>query len=248
MVYIKLIISGSIGEFYQYEKTPYVGIRKGVEVQTDLALSGQFAGEANRLVKRQDSAIRAKVAFARLCLSNFVSTDSSLFCSFTFKTEQDLSSGYRLFNLFAKRMRYSFSPDLRYIAVPEFGSKGTKRLHFHAFFWGLPLELAKTERKDRVIAKIWEYGFVHVELVRDSVKSSYYLAKYLSKNFVDSRFFNRNSYVASRNIRRPVVITEFSTQYANYVYDVDNSLDLVREYDTLYLGRCIYKRFKIDLT
>jgi hypothetical protein len=242
--YTKLIVSGNIIEYYQYEKrtTERGFIRTGLAGHKRQELS-----DNKRLARRQDNDYRAMVAFGRLCSSNFNSSEVAVFCTFTFKTEQTLSNGYRLFNLFTKRLRFRTKLNYRFIAVPEFGTSNTKRLHFHALFWGFDLEQVRREREARYFSKIWKYGFIDMVITDNSEKIGFYLGKYLRKARFDVRLSNHKAYVCSKNIIRPSIYTSFVPLFLEYVYGVDNLvLKYSKQYDTLWLGRCDYKLYNLE--
>lgn len=236
----KIIVYGNNLEHYKYEKT-------SPPRKTDDRKLGRTRdiSEGERQKKRSSNSRNAKVAFGRLCASNFGGVEIAVFGSFTFEESKSISEGYKCFNLFTRRLRKEFGQDIRYIAVPEFGKKNTQRLHFHALFWGLPLEKVKRERKTRYFAKIWGHGFIDLVITDNNPKVGYYLAKYLSKTYEDSRFYTHKSYVASRNIIRPTVYRDFVGLTLHYQYPIEDMLLAEsREYDTMYLGRCVYKKYR----
>ncbi len=242
--YSKLIVSGNNIEHYVYEKrtTERGFIRSGVDVHRRTDTS-----DNKRLARRQDNDYRATVAFGRLCSANFGSGETAVFCTFTFKTGETLSSGYRKFNLFIKRLRFWSPANYRFLAVPEFGTKSSKRLHFHALFWGLNLDQVKRERETRYFANIWKYGFIELVITDNSDKIGFYLAKYLRKARFDIRLSNHKAYVCSKNIIRPSIYTSFVPFYLEHVYGVDNLvLKYSKQYDTLWLGRCDYKLYNLE--
>lgn len=243
-MYTKLIISGNMAEYYQYEKQRNEYVRKGVSVLPSVGVYGRETDDTQRMGRRRDSASRAKVAFGRLCSANFGTDTIAVFVTLSFSKEQTIESGYKLFALFTKRLRTRYGSDIRYLAVPEFGNRNTKRLHFHALFFGLPVESLKRERETRDFAKVWGYGFVDVVVTNNDSKIGFYLAKYLSKAYKDPRLLNHCSYVASRNIRRPVVHVDYSSLYFSYlIQGVDNSLVRSVVYDTIWLGQCKYEQY-----
>lgn len=66
---------------------------------------------------------------------------------------------------------------LRYYGTSEYGTKLTKRPHYHIIIWNLHPQISqKLERQ-----KIWTKGFADVKPLDKSVKSFYYLTKYLYK-------------------------------------------------------------------
>jgi len=83
-----------------------------------------------------------------------------------------------------------------------------------------------------------------------------YLAKYFSKNIHDDRLLGQKLYVCSRNVYRPTVFSNttyfdaWGTQKEGWNMENiepyilgDKSIDKVVEFDTLNLGRCVYKLY-----
>lgn len=242
-MYNKLIISGDMIESFKYEKLPFA-----VQYPNEMSRlrKNRKPTENEQRTRRRDNAVRAKVAFGRLCATNFSSTEVAVFATLTFAQEKSIGDGYSLFAIFTKRLRRYYGSHVRYIAVPEFGTKKTKRLHFHALFWGLPLEQVKRERETRDFANCWQYGFVELVVTDNDPKVGFYLAKYLSKAYQNEKLFRHKSYITSRNIKRPEVIVNFVSLYEQYIYNlesVDNRLVKSLSYETMHLGRCDYKLY-----
>jgi len=92
----------------------------------------------------------------------------------------------KLLRIFHQNLRYKFGSGFSYIATPEFGTKSTRRLHYHVLYFNLPSEINK-ERSTRILAKIWGNGFVDLIQTDGNAKLSGYLSKYMGKTFLDSR-------------------------------------------------------------
>lgn len=249
MGYQKLIKSGNTLEYFVYERTPAIIEQRG-HVLRGMGRNRQKPNDTQRLVRRQDNAYRAQVAFGRLCCSNFDGVEIPVYVTFTFRPTKEweqptIKQGYSLFHVFTVRLRQRYNSHIRYVAVPEFGKRSTQRLHFHALFWGLPLEEIEKERKTRDFRKVWKYGNVDVVITNNDVKVGYYLAKYLTKAYQDPRLFNSKSYVTSRNIRRSEIYTDFASLMLEYEFEPDIQLVRLTSYATKYLGLCDYKRYKL---
>ena len=244
MSYSKLIVSGLQAELYTYEKSPST-FRQKRHVLRDMGIIRGDVLPERQLGKRQDNQRHVALAFRRIVISNFVGSVPPIFVTFTFRIYQPIRQGYKSFNLFIKRLRYQFGENFRYIAVPEFGKQNTQRLHFHALIWGLPLEIMQREREERTLAKIWDYGFVDVVVTDGNPKVGSYLAKYMSKAYVHPEMFNQKSYVASRNILRPVFYTDFASLMVDYALDTDAPVK-TKSYDTKWLGRCEYRLYQLN--
>jgi len=201
-----------------------------------------------RFEKRKDNAKRARMAFTRLVKANIDGTSKPLLITLTYAENlTDLRQGYKDFRSFIKSLRYKYGQEFSYIAVPEFQRRGA--VHFHALFWSLPDSVFTQQRITRVVDRIWAKGFVYMKQTDGSPKLSTYLAKYMSKSYLDSRLTNQKCYVSSMNIKRPI-IQEIMTSI-NYILE-DWKISTVEpceknEYGTQWLGRCnkiIYKLIK----
>jgi len=255
-MYNKYIKSGNQFELYCYEQEPkkHYG-RQNQRVKGRIA--DQFTSEvfpdyrdnplfqAQQAKRRGDNARRSRTAFKRLVSSNLGVGERPLFMSFTFSdhfTKPRETSRY--FNIFVVRMRRFFGADFRYIAVPEFQKSG--RVHYHALFWGLPDYIAKRERKNRTIAKLWRKGFVDVIQTDGSPKLASYMAKYMTKALSDSRLWCRKAYFASRNVLRPVVSSGFPDYWVREEFGLAELVPVsVSEFSTAWLGQCRYEMYTL---
>lgn len=256
MGYNKIISYGNTLEVYEYEKdiVRLVG-RKRRDVQASASDDGLGAGGTDSLSersreeemgKRSDNARRAQLAFRRIVASNLDGHTLPILITLTYADNfTDLAGAYKHLTAFIQALRRAYGKDFRYISVPEFQKRGA--VHFHALFWGLPEELLPSERQTRAIRKIWGKGHVFLKQTDGHEKLSFYLAKYFTKAYMDPRLKNQKSYVASRNVKRPleqkgpffmpVVLEEFGV--------VDEPL-VDRKYHTQWLGAGRYRVFKIN--
>ena len=78
-------------------------------------------------------------------------------------------------------------------------------------------------------------------------KISGYLAKYMSKAFIDPRLKNQKAYTTSRNISRPTIE---KGDYAFWPiideFALNNPPIFDKEYWTKWLGTCRYRHYKIS--
>jgi len=258
MAYVKLILSGDLVEEYEYELSPNPDRLK----RTRKPRRRVFTVE-----RRADSIKACRRAFSRLVRANLETAPA--LATLTIVEVGSISDAYREYTLFGKRMRTMFGKDLRMIAVPEFQKRGA--VHFHVLIWGLPSALPclfsksfyfdatgkrhrkhicpverACERNTRTVANIWARGYVDIVETDGSPKLSTYLAKYMQKAMHDVRLVGKRAYSATRNVLRPLSLnTSFQVAYARDELIGDNTLDSLKEYDTLFLGRCVYKRYLI---
>lgn len=249
-----------IVEVVKYESNPLVYKRRRRrtpdedEGGTTLALI-PFDGEAasapikQAKVRDENTARRSVLAFRKLCIANLDRFGNPIWASFTYAENMDsLARARQDWAAFVKRAEYRFGPEFRFIAVTEFQKRGA--VHYHAFLWGLPANTVEEERRSRVVATLWGHGFVDLVNTDGSPKMATYMSKYATKNFMDIRFAGRRLYSASKNIVRPVV--DRGAILAMYNGDVPGYPDLSTgvvvhesEYDTISMGRAIYKKYKL---
>jgi len=251
MAYNKAVIYGEFLDLYTYEKdyNPIGGKRRKIETSSNISeLDTNSIADRKRQFKsrRRDNRIRANMAFRRLVLSNMGKSAPPLLVTTTYaKNQRNVRIGYKDFKAFIRAMRNTFGTDFRYISVPEFQKRGA--IHFHTLFWGLPEDTHIRERQTRLVAKHWNHGFVDVFLTDGDDKLSSYLAKYLSKNYQDVRLFEQKSYVASRNILKPITESNALILYLEEVYgiDVDNPPFKDKRFMTQWLGAGRLRAYKI---
>lgn len=252
MAFSKYIVYGNCLELYTYEKDFYEGLRRSKRnSEADLMFEdngnvGEFEMGKAKQGRREDNAQRVRMAFRRLVISNLTPRENPLLITFTYEQNQtDLRQGYRDFTSFIQSLRYRYRDQFSYISVPEFQKRGA--VHFHALFWGLPPQLFLEERQTRFLAKLWSLGFLYIKQTDGNQKIAGYLSKYMAKAFTDPRLKSQKSYVASRNIKRPIIGSgnfNFGCVLDEFL-GVDNYPIVSRDYMTEYLGKCNYQLFNI---
>jgi len=259
MGYTRLTAYGSRCDVAIYEKEPPVGGRGGKRNRfseassavSSIPFDGQDAENADKQakVRAKANASRVKMAFSRLCASNLGGGDHPVLASLTYaENMEDVTRGRSDFAAFGRSIRKTFGAHVRYISVLEFQRRGA--VHFHALIWGLPADVVARERSARVVAKIWGRGFADLKVTDGSEKLAGYLGKYLSKSMSDSRLFGLKAYVASRNVKRPLVdkFALLGPYFAGLVPGCDLSTAILLtsdEKETHWMGRAIYKRYFI---
>lgn len=250
MGYNKVIQYGNKVEIYEYAREPRVVDRRrriprkneADVANVDLGVNGTDSVSERKLGKRQDNSRRAKLDFRRLVEANLVGTDLPVLLTLTCKDNiTDLAYGYKCLRSFNQALRYSYGKSFRYIVVPEFQKRGA--VHFHALLWGLSEEVVSQERTTRAVAMKWGMGFVFFKQTDGNVKIANYLSKYMAKAFTDPRLRNQKSYVASKNILRPVISKGTSSLWA--VFDELNDAEVIADekYFSRFLGDCHHRVF-----
>jgi len=238
MAYIKAIKSGNLIEHWTFEREPSPQRLKKRAPRAPRVASTE---------RRPDAIAACKKAFRRLVRANLDPKSPPALLTLTMRDIVSVSEAYKAFTLFGKRLRTMYGSDISYIAVPEFQKRGA--VHFHILMFGLKDEDISNERKTRRIAELWGYGFVDILSTDGSPKLASYLAKYMSKAMHDHRLVGKRAYSASRNVLRPVLAnTPLMLAFClnSWGVGVDNSVAMQKEYDTLFLGRCIYKQFIVE--
>jgi len=184
--------------------------------------------------------------------------------------ELPFRASVRLFTAFIARLRREAGKGFRYLAVPEFQKRGA--VHFHVLVWGIDQNLGcvlhryrfrgkwhirhdcpkkkACERRLRFYSRLWLRGYADCRATDGSVKLAGYLSKYMSKAMRDFRLGGEKAYYASRNTLRPVSISADSLALFKLEViqqEVIHSGELMneREFDTQWLGRCVYRTYKI---
>jgi len=251
MAYIKAVISGGSLELYNYEKDLPIIRRKPKSSRSVFDMGEDrepFGGKTQKNVsKRQDNTRRAGMAFRRLVLSNLEESQPPLFITTTYAVNQtDIGVAYKDWNSFIGGLRYKFGLSFKYICVPEFQKRGA--VHFHALFWGLPSDLASSERSSRFLASYWKRGFLDCVLTDGKERLAGYLAKYMIKGYADDRLCNKKAYRCSKNIKRPIVekdLIGYMYLENKYGIDVDNLSLQDQTFNTKWLGLGRYRLYKI---
>lgn len=165
------------------------------------------------LKKRKVHAWSSAKRLRSIVFGNFEELDK--FISLTFDNKND----FDIFNLKIcnkRKERYiakllKLKPDLKYVVVPEYQKRGA--VHFH-IVCNLPYI-----SKDN-FHKLWVYGFSGIGAVGNINKRFHYLAKYLTKGFIDPDFFRLRRYYVSNSCIRP------TSYYEQASVEIEQSIEL----------------------
>jgi len=258
MSYAKVVYYADVAEVTVYEKDPVHrrsrrASRKSESspVQSHIPFDGEdvHAPRKQTTIRTEGDARRAVLAFRRICHASFARFGNPVFASITYaKNMEDVAASRQDWNSFATLCRRKFGSSFRYICTTEFQKRGA--VHFHAFFWGLPLGAVETERHTRMVAALWGRGYVDIINTDGSPKLATYMSKYASKHFLEPRLQGFRVYMASRDIARPVVdkgaVLSMYHGHVDSLPDISTGLVLHEsEYDAQWLGRANYKKYKI---
>lgn len=164
------------------------------------------------------SAQRCRQSLYDICRCN----DFSYFLTWTFdKAKVDRLDDVQVkkkFTAFQNYLRKKY-PNMYYIAVPEYHKKGG--LHFHLLMGGITLEelqavpamtkhgkLKIKNGKQIYNVNRWRLGFSELSILGNGEAAKHYICKYISKQNLDDRFFNKRRYYVSHNIGRPRIVKQ----------------------------------------
>lgn len=138
------------------------------------------------------------------------------FVTYTFNPDkvnsEDYDESYRAISDHLKYVRKKYSPDLKYMVVPELHKDG-KKFHFHALIsniGNMVLDDSGKRDKRKIIYNIKNYklGWSTAISIGDgeSARTANYITKYITKGLV---FFTekRQRYLVSQNLDKPEIMT-----------------------------------------
>jgi hypothetical protein len=178
---VKLVKYGNFYEWFEYELPLLTNNRS------------KFTKNYSSDEITEKTVYRAKKRIRELLLCN---QSLNKFITLTFKNVYNYSSQLRFFYNFRRKLQRFIKYDLKYLAVPEYGSK-FGRFHFH-------MVSNQPYIKKSKLADMWGKGFVQVNLIDNSDQIASYLSKYLSKDF-KLKVLNKKMYYYSKNLSQPVV-------------------------------------------
>lgn len=243
MGYTRIVQAGNITHIFNYEKNLYVSENRRYIKRKKRRKTQDYRDQFAISLRSRKSIQRSKTNFFNLVTANLQGEQPVTFITLTyFEQVDDVTVGYIDLKAFFKRLRAKNAPNLRYISVPEWQKNG--KIHFHCLVWGLEPEIEQKERVTRNVQRQWARGYCDVRTARDaSAKISSYMAKYMAKASEDQRLRNIRAYSFSRNCKRPYKTGSNSIiNFMDLIQGVDNPIDLQKSYETIWLGRCDYKR------
>lgn len=235
----KVMISGNVVEFYEYEN----GYLKGYEDK--IKKSGRKKNYRSEKYKenRKKTMQRAKTNLRRIVNSNFGQYGKHLtskFVTLTFGQDiQDIKEANQEFTKFIKRLNYyvfkTKKANLKYSGVIEFTEKG--RVHYHVVFYNLPYIPGKK------IADIWENGIIDIKKIDNVDNVGAYICKYMSKDNEDPRLEGKKCYFNSRDLMKPEEITDKKRVEALLQALPLKHLKYRKSFDNEYTGTTNYYQF-----
>jgi len=250
----KLIESGDYVEIYDYENFIKINQKRKKRRNNKKAKRigpSTYLEELCRETKNGFSLRRTRSNIVRLVNSN---PDLKVFITLTFDSHKfgdkpftDFKECNLIFSNFIKRLKRKY-PNLKYLAVPEFQSDYYHRTNIRKEFGGnihyhLLSNLPFIE--NTIFEKIWGYGFIKINNIRQVSAVGPYVAKYIGKELFDGRLNGKKKLFYSRTLNRSKIIITYS-KIKEYLNNLKSPLKLLHEttYKSEYLGRARYRLYK----
>lgn len=173
-------------------------------IKTDLDITVHEKDEKKQKHNLKVSQNRAKNNLFRIARSN----NWEYFLTLTFDQKRYDSTDYDFVSncvtKFCSDIRRKFSPDFKYLIVPELHKDG-KHYHFHGLITNIgDLDLVFSGKFDRDNNKIfnipfWEYGFTTASEIKNQSAVRNYIGKYITKELMNNLKYKKR-YYASQNV------------------------------------------------
>lgn len=235
----KFVISGKFVESYNYGNPYKVGKpRPRYKPQNAPVLNRKLKTGIIR-TSRADNVLRTKKALKRMVNSN---PDLNKFLTLTFaENQKDWKIANGEFRKFIKRCSRKYK-NFKYIAVPEFQKRGA--IHFHLV---CNINYLSIQQLDG-LRILWRNGWIDLKRIDKLENVGAYMAKYMTKQNCDSRFFHKKKFFRSLRLMLPQIIQGFKN-VLNYKAFLDfwkiKTLLFEATIDSYYLGSIQYKLFRL---
>lgn len=233
----RVVVSGDILEFYEYER----GYLKGAESKG--GRHNKAISDEKKEKNKADVSYRARRTVRRLINANigqYGRDVTAKFVTLTFREHiTDLKSANYEFTKFMKRLNYEIfntkKAKIKYIVVPEYTKKG--RIHYHVIFFNIPFI------KSNLVADIWGHGFIKINKIDKVDNVGAYVCKYMTKD--NDKIEGMKSYVPSRGLLQPIEIDK-----EKEVQNLEDSVPLEKltyecSFDNDYTGSVTYRQYNI---
>lgn len=232
----KVIVSGDIVEFYEYD----VPILVGYDIKDYHGCGRCFeANEEDKKNNRAKALTRAQRDLRRLVNSNINKYDiESKFVTLTFSAHiTTFEVANYEFKKFRQRLEYELGFKLKYVVVPEFTKIG--RIHFHLVMFNMPFI------RNSKLCEIWSNGFIKINKIDNIANVGAYVCKYITKANTDVRLQGKKSYFSSRGLYKPIEIID-KNRVANLIVALPVcSLTYSNTFENEY-NKTIYKQYNMS--
>lgn len=152
--------------------------------------------------KLTNNLVRAKNRIIDIGLAN----DFTYYFTITFKPLYDRYNLFEVYNAFKnkiKHMRRLCGHRIDYLIVPEQHKDGA--WHFHGFLTCDINDFLFTNKHGHLdISNFCDLGWVNVQVIKDKVRISHYITKYIAKNLGKSIALQKHCYYASTGLKKGV--------------------------------------------
>lgn len=198
---LRLTITGNILRLREYEKPVRSGYsaRRSEDAEEITEAAADAPKDVQKaLEQRGKSNIRARREVIDLVNVNFPPTTSK-FATFTHaENVTDLDESHAKYKRFVQRLRRRYA-DFKYLTVTEFQKRGAAHYHMLSTLPYIP---------EKELRELWGQGFIKINAVDHVDNVGAYIAKYMTKAEADPRMIGRKSYMTSKNLEKPRVITD----------------------------------------
>lgn len=228
---IKLIVSGSMFEQFEFEIPPRVTKRKKDNRQKmtkEERIKAYLAGDDWRKNYQ-----KTKKEIERLINCN---SQLDKFLTLTFKKNiSDINIANNHFHNFVSRTR-RVHPGFQYICVPERQKRGAIHYHLLCLLPYVP---------NKRLARLWGHGFINIKRT-DKIKDlARYITKYLTKELFDGSLFGKRKFFCSAELNRPLIYRDDDA--LDVLCDTSNLDELYsKEFPLPYLGKMKYTLLKVN--
>lgn len=199
------------------------------------------ADEGEERLKLDNNIYRAKRNIKELALCN----PWDFFCTMTIDSEKhdrsDLNGFFKKLRKYINNIAYKHNTTISYLFIPELHKDGLN-WHLHGFIKGLPLQYLKCfkvgDRMGSTLAKKvlrgdtvynWvgyseRFGFCDLEPIKDALRVSSYVTKYISKDvFKSVKNLNAHTYYCSNGLKRAELVKRgfFFGKISSYDFEND---------------------------
>ena len=194
-----------------YVKLTSVKLKTSSKINADL----KRVEISNNEKKLENNVIRAKNKINDIALAN----DFHYFFTLTFNPIYDRYDLYGLLNKFRSHLKLFHKCNgktIKYLIVPEQHKDGA--WHFHGFFSDQIEDFIYfNEYGYRSIKNMDNLGYINIDVIRDKLRVSSYVTKYVVKNLGCGIRKFRNSYFCSTGLKRGELLCDklYDNEYFN---------------------------------
>jgi len=211
-----LIQAGNVIEKIEYEN-PVVMYEKLMSKRKSAIMNvcvscgrNKCASDDDKIKNREIVLYRARNEVRRLINANvyryideMCNIIAPVFLTLTFAENiTSITLANKEFRKFIKRLGYYVARDqshLKYVAVPEFQKRGA--VHYHLVMFNLPFI------KTKVIADIWNHGFIKINTINNVSNIGAYVSKYRTKaEDTKDKLAGQKCYLSSHDLCQPYEI------------------------------------------